>query len=65
MAVTEVLDGGPWTAGGHATVLGLATDGRPYLGKSGQFSSLKCSWRVSSGDQSEYPRQDSNLRPPV
>jgi prepilin-type processing-associated H-X9-DG protein len=40
MAVTEVPDGGPWTAGGNATVRGLAADGRPYLGNRGQFSSL-------------------------
>jgi hypothetical protein len=40
MAVTEVLDGGPWTAGGYATVRGLVADGRPYLGKGGQFTSL-------------------------
>jgi hypothetical protein len=48
MAVTEVLDGGPWTAGGHATVRGLAADGRPYLGKGGQFASLHGSSTVFS-----------------
>jgi prepilin-type processing-associated H-X9-DG protein len=40
IAVVEVLDGGPWTAGGHSTVRGLVADGGPYLGKAGQFSSL-------------------------
>lgn len=39
MALSEVLDGGPWTAGGQATVRGLAAVGRPYLGDGGQFTS--------------------------
>jgi prepilin-type processing-associated H-X9-DG protein len=39
LAIVEALDGGPWTAGGRATVRGLATDGRPYLGREGQFGS--------------------------
>jgi prepilin-type processing-associated H-X9-DG protein len=40
MAITEVLDGGPWTAGGRAAVRGLAAGEQPYLGEGGQFSSL-------------------------
>ena len=36
MAVAEVLDGGPWTAGGRATVRGLEA-GSPDLGEGGQF----------------------------
>jgi prepilin-type processing-associated H-X9-DG protein len=40
IAVTEVLDGGPWTAGGRATVRGLAASGLPYLGEGGQFAAL-------------------------
>jgi prepilin-type processing-associated H-X9-DG protein len=40
LAIAEALDGGPWTAGGRATVRGLANDGRPYLGREGQFGSL-------------------------
>ena len=39
MMMVEALDGGPWTAGGRATVRGLEAD-VPYLGEGGQFSSL-------------------------
>jgi len=39
IAVVEVADGEPWTAGGRATVRGLATDGPPYFGEGGQFAS--------------------------
>jgi prepilin-type processing-associated H-X9-DG protein len=39
MAVAETLDGGPWTAGGHATVRGLVLDRLPYVGVDGQFTS--------------------------
>jgi hypothetical protein len=38
IAVVEVPDGEPWTAGGRATVQGLATGGPPYLSEGGQFS---------------------------
>jgi prepilin-type processing-associated H-X9-DG protein len=38
LAVTEVTDGGQFTAGGRATVRGLA-GGSPYLGAGGQFPS--------------------------
>jgi hypothetical protein len=38
LLVVEVGDCGPWTAGGKATVRGLASS-RPYLGEGGQFSS--------------------------
>jgi prepilin-type processing-associated H-X9-DG protein len=37
LMVAEVADGGAFTAGGHATVRGLAA-GSPYLGAGGQFS---------------------------
>jgi hypothetical protein len=40
LMLAEAVDGGPWTAGGKATVRGLAADGRPYLGRDGQFTSL-------------------------
>ncbi len=40
MLAVEVIDGGPWTAGGHATVRGLVAGNRPYLGLDGQFTSL-------------------------
>ena len=40
MAVAEVLDGGPWTAGGKATIRGLEASDVPYLGEGGQFASL-------------------------
>src|SRR5262249_30660181 len=40
MAIAEVLDGGPWTAGGHATMRGLVSSGHPYLGDGGQFASF-------------------------
>ncbi len=40
MAVTEVMNGGPWTAGGWATVRGLIADDQPYVGMRGQFGSM-------------------------
>jgi hypothetical protein len=39
LALSEVLDGGPWTAGGRATVRGLVVGEQPYLGEGGQFTS--------------------------
>ena len=39
LALSEVLDGGPWTAGGRATVRGLVVGEHPYLGEGGQFTS--------------------------
>ncbi len=39
LMLAEVVDGGPWTAGGRATVRGLA-GGTPYLGAGGQFAGL-------------------------
>jgi prepilin-type processing-associated H-X9-DG protein len=39
LMLAEVLDGGPFTAGGSATVRGLVAD-RDYLGRGGQFASL-------------------------
>lgn len=39
LAVAEAVDGGPWTAGGRATVRGLSV-GSPYLGEGAQFASL-------------------------
>jgi prepilin-type processing-associated H-X9-DG protein len=40
LMLAEEIGGGPWTAGGKATVRGLVAGGRPYLGKGGQFTSL-------------------------
>jgi hypothetical protein len=40
LLAAEVLDGGPWSAGGRATVRGLSANGPPYLGPHGQFASL-------------------------
>ena len=40
MALAEVTDGGPWTAGGRATIRGVEPDGAPYLGEGGQFASF-------------------------
>jgi hypothetical protein len=40
MALAEVLDGGPWSAGGRATVRGLVSSEQPYLGDGGQFASF-------------------------
>lgn len=37
--LAEVLDGGPWTAGGRSTIRGLAPDKLPYFGPIGQFAS--------------------------
>ena len=55
IAVAEVLDGGPWTAGGRATVRGLEASGVPYLGEGGQFAShhgwghnLALSWPIAT-----------------
>jgi hypothetical protein len=39
IAVAEVVDGGPWTAGGWATVRGIVSSNQPYLGEGGQFTS--------------------------
>jgi hypothetical protein len=39
VAIAETPDGGPWTAGGWATVRGLVPDGMPYVGEGGQFKS--------------------------
>jgi hypothetical protein len=39
LMVIEATDGGPWTAGGKATVRGLAP-GKPYLGPGGQFGGV-------------------------
>jgi hypothetical protein len=38
LVVVEARDGGPWTAGGKATVRGLSPGGPPYLGEGGQFA---------------------------
>jgi hypothetical protein len=38
-ALMEATDGGPWTAGGRATVRGVVPDDAPYLGEHGQFPS--------------------------
>jgi prepilin-type processing-associated H-X9-DG protein len=38
IAVVETLHGGPWTAGGRATVRGFLSNGLPYFGEGGQFS---------------------------
>ena len=40
MALAEVTDGGPWSAGGRATIRGVEPDGAPYLGGGGQFASF-------------------------
>jgi hypothetical protein len=40
LAVAEAVDGGPWSAGGRATVRGLAAGERPYLGEGGQFAGV-------------------------
>ena len=39
LAVIEVSEGGPWTAGGPSTVRGLAPGVLPYVGANGQFGS--------------------------
>jgi prepilin-type processing-associated H-X9-DG protein len=38
LLVLEAPDGGPWTAGGRATIRPLVPDGSPYLGLGGQFA---------------------------
>src|SRR5262249_34843274 len=48
LAVSEAMDGGPWTAGGRATVRGLAPDDVAYLGAGGQFASLHRGSRIFS-----------------
>jgi hypothetical protein len=55
LMLAEAVDGGPWTAGGKATVRGLAADGRPYLGKGGQFTSLHRATNVAFADCSVRP----------
>jgi hypothetical protein len=41
VAMSTVLDNGPWAAGGRATVRGLDPGGPPYLGINGQFGSAR------------------------
>jgi hypothetical protein len=55
LMLAEAVDGGPWTAGGKATVRGLAADGRPYLGQGGQFTSLHRATNVAFADASVRP----------
>ncbi len=52
LMLAEAADGGFWTAGGKATVRGLAADGRPYLGRGGQFASLHRGTNVAFADGS-------------
>lgn len=40
LLLLEAADGGPWTAGGRATVRGLEAADGPYLGKGGSFEAL-------------------------
>jgi hypothetical protein len=40
LALMEAADGGPWPAGGLATVRGLVAGERPYLGEGGQFAAV-------------------------
>jgi hypothetical protein len=40
LALMEAADGGPWPAGGPATVRGLVAGQRPYLGEGGQFAGV-------------------------
>jgi prepilin-type processing-associated H-X9-DG protein len=54
LMLAEATDGGPWTAGGKATVRGLES-GRPYLGKGGQFASRHRSTNVAFADGSVRP----------
>ncbi|MFO0866054.1 MAG: hypothetical protein U0744_15635 [Gemmataceae bacterium] len=37
LAILEVSEGGPWTAGGPSTVKGLRPGILPYVGPEGQF----------------------------
>jgi hypothetical protein len=39
LAIAEVTEGGPWTAGGPATVRGVSDD-TPCLGEGGQFAGM-------------------------
>jgi prepilin-type processing-associated H-X9-DG protein len=56
LMLAEAVDGGPWSAGGKATVRGLAADGRPYLGRGGQFTSLHgAATNVAFADASVRP----------
>jgi hypothetical protein len=38
LLILEAPDGGPWTAGGQATLRGLIPDAAPYLDEGGQFA---------------------------
>jgi prepilin-type processing-associated H-X9-DG protein len=55
LMLAEAVDGGPWSAGGPATVRGLAADGRPNLGRGGQFASLHRATNVAFADGSVRP----------
>jgi hypothetical protein len=62
MVVTEAVDGGPWTAGGGATVRGLATGGPPYLGEGGRFATGHRSW-ISRSVSTNVLFVDASVRP--
>jgi prepilin-type processing-associated H-X9-DG protein len=55
LMLAEAVDGGPWSAGGPATVRGLAADGRPNLGQGGRFASLHRATNVAFADGSVRP----------
>jgi len=55
LMLAEAVDGGPWTAGGKATVRGFAAGSRPYLGQGGQFASLHRATNVAFADGSVRP----------
>lgn len=54
LMTAEALNGGPWTAGGVATVRGLAI-GVPYVGDGGQFASRHGVTNVGFADASVRP----------
>jgi hypothetical protein len=55
LMLAEAVDGGPWSAGGPATVRGLVAGSRPYLGQGGQFASLHRVTNVAFADASVRP----------
>ena len=58
LMVGEVVDGGPWTAGGRWTTRGLSP-GSPYLGEGGQFTSLHGPANLVFADGSVRPLSES------
>lgn len=62
-AGAEVLDGGPWTAGGTSSLRWLRLDDAPYLGTGGQFASRHWAKDSSGHLATHFLYVDNSVRP--